>query len=519
MASGTRVRARPGRPSSGRRAGLVVLGALAVAATILVALGVALVSAGDDPVATPETGSTLDGTWVDPDGDGALERGPGEPLRDRVDLGPAQRPGRTIATFAQVSDAHVRDEESPGRLPVLDRLGPPFVSAFRPQEALTPQVLAGTVAAVNRMRPQAVAVTGDLVDSAQANELDQAIAILRGGRVDPDSGRRGYDGPQAASNPDPFFYRPGVDAPRRPGLVEDAQRRFRSPGLAAPWFPAAGNHDLLTVGVVAPTDRIAAAATGSERIAELDEDLELPRSSRSISPELVDRLLSEGLGRTVRTPPDPERRPLDAAEALARLRGASGASGSGPSLDYAFDIGSRARGLVLDGARRDSGSGGLIGPRQLAFLRRELARADERAVVVFSHHPLRRSEGGEAALALLEDDPQVIAAVSGHAHRNAVSARRTRPGARGLYLVETASLADFPQQSRAFRLREAEGGGVVLETWMLDHTGARLARSARELSFLDAQGGRPAGSSGLARDRNVRLHLPRADGRALPSRP
>jgi 3',5'-cyclic AMP phosphodiesterase CpdA len=487
-------------------AGLVVVALTAVLAAL------ALLATAPNGERAPETGSTLEGTWVDRDGDGFLARGPGEPLRDRVELGPPRRPGRTLATFAQISDAHVRDEESPGRLPVLDRFGPPFVSAFRPQEALTPQVLAATVAAVNRLRPQAVAVTGDLVDSAQANELDQALAILRGGRVDPDSGRRGYDGPQAASNPDPFFYRPGVDAPRRPNLVEDAQRPFSSPGLDAPWFPAAGNHDVLTAGVVAPSERIAAAATGSARIAELDEDLEVPRSSESVSPELVDRVLGEGLGRTVRTPADRARRPLDAATTLRRLRGASGTRGSGPRLDYSFDIGAQARGLVLDGARRDAGSGGSVGPAAVAFLRRELTRAGRRQVVVFSHHPLRRSEGGEAALALLEADPRVVAAVSGHAHRNSVSARRTQPGVRGLWLVETASLADFPQQARAFRLREAGGGGLVLETWMLDHTGGRLARTARELSHLDAQGGRPAGSSGLARDRNVRLHLPPAGG-------
>ena len=480
-----------------------------------VTLGVVLLRAGDT-APPPETGSTLDSTWIDRDGDGTLERGPGEPLRDRTDLGPAGRPGRTLATFAQISDAHIRDEESPGRLPVLDRFGPPFVSAFRPQEALTPQVLAGTVAALNRLRPQAVAVTGDLVDSAQANELEQASAVLRGGEVDPDSGRRGYDGPQAASNPDPFFYRPGVDAPRRPRLVEDAQRRFRSPGLDAPWFPAAGNHDVLTAGVVAPSERIAAAATGSQRIAELDEGLEVPRSSESISPELVDRVLGEGLGRSVQTPSD--RRATAPRHVARRSRACAG-----PAAPGARDRGSTTpstsatgvRALVLDGARRDSGSGGLIGPESLAFLRRELARPGERRLVVFSHHPLRRSEGGEAALALLEADPRVVAAVSGHAHRNSVSAQPDPPRlARAVAGRDRLARRLSPAGARLPPARGAPRG-LVLETWMIDHTGGRLAQISRELSNLDAQGGRPAGSRGLARDRNVRLHIPRSRGGAV----
>ncbi len=346
----------------GRTAAAIGGGLLALA---LIGALVALLGPGDDgPTSAGGSGSTLGATWTDPDGDGALAWGPGEPLRDRTDLAPAARPGRTLATFAQITDAHVRDEESPGRLPVLDRLGPPFVTAFRPQEALSTQVLAATVAALNELDPQAVAVTGDIADSAQANELEQAIAVLEGGRVDPDSGSRGYDGVQATSNPDPFYYRPAVDAPSHRGLLDAAQRPFRSPGLDAPWYPAAGNHDVLTQGVVAPTQRVARAATSSRAIAELDEDLELPRSSRSISPELVDRLLSQGLGRTARTPADSGRRPLAAGESLARLRRASAARaapgtdiGSGGRLDLAFDIGPRARGLVLDTARRDSGSG------------------------------------------------------------------------------------------------------------------------------------------------------------------
>ena len=58
-----------------------------------------------------------------------------------------------------------------------------------------------------------------------------------------------------------------------------------------------------------------------------------------------------------------------------------------------------------------------------------------------------------------------------------------------------------------FRLREANDG-AVLETWMVDHDGRGLAGTARELAFLDAQGGRPKGFAGRREDRNALLRLP-----------
>ena len=47
---------------------------------------------------------------------------------------------------------------------------------------------------------------------------------------------------------------------------------------------------------------------------------------------------------------------------------------------------------------------------------------------------------------------------------------------------------------------------VALRTWMLDHTGQSLGTTSRELAYLDALGGRPAGFSGKPLDRNVTLY-------------
>ncbi len=59
------------------------------------------------------------------------------------------------------------------------------------------------------------------------------------------------------------------------------------------------------------------------------------------------------------------------------------------------------------------------------------------------------------------------------------------------------------------RLKATAGGGHVLETWMVDQDGRGLAGTARELAFLDAQGGRPQGYRGESRrDRNARLYVP-----------
>jgi hypothetical protein len=44
---------------------------------------------------------------------------------------------------------------------------------------------------------------------------------------------------------------------------------------------------------------------------------------------------------------------------------------------------------------------------------------------------------------------------------------------------------------------------------MVDHDGRGLAGIARELAYLDAQGGRPQRFAGSVEDRNVRLFITR----------
>jgi hypothetical protein len=202
---------------------------------------------------------------------------------------------------------------------------------------------------------------------------------------------------------------------------------------------------------------------------------------------------------------------LTPAEAIAGLRAASGHGGSGARMDDAFDVGRDVRVIVLDTVRRDVGSSGVLAPDQVQWLQAQLAAAGTRRVVVVSHQPLPKVAGGQAALDALDGDPRVVAVLAGDSHRNRIVARHTRAG--GYWLVQTAALADYPQQARVLRLRATAGGGTVLETWMLDTAADPLADTARELAYLDAQGGRPQHEAGTRLDRNVRLYLPGLSGR------
>jgi 3',5'-cyclic AMP phosphodiesterase CpdA len=465
------------------------------------------------------SGSTLESTWSDPVGDGQLRVGPGEPLVPRTELGPASPSVTTLATLAHVTDSHVLDASSPARVTFLDRLGPPFQSTFRPQETLTAQVLSGAGTAIRSLAPQLAIQGGDLIDNDQSNELEHALAALRGGIVDPGSGRLGYYGVQLASDTDPFYYRPAVDAPRYPQLLRDAIRRFESRGVGTPVYPVLGDHDALVAGTLLPTALTHALAIGDRALWDLPHGLKIPpglRSAQTTAPDgppdpgAVDELLAQALhGPIVRVPPDPARRELPFAEVVSRLHAAGGpatAIRAGARLDYIVDVGARLRLVVLDIVRRDGGSGGAVDPSQPAWLERQLRDAGDRWVIVVTHQPILSSVGGDGLLSVMDRAPRVIAALNGHIHRNEIRPRSTAAG--GYWLITTASLIDYPQQARALTVEATQNGAVAIRTWMLDHVGEPLGlgRISRQLAYLDPQGGRPQAFVGLHDDRNVILH-------------
>lgn len=244
-----------------------------------------------------------------------LKLGSGEPYAVRQDLGAAQAGRDTRRTslvyFGQLSDFQLADEESPARVEVIDPLSTPlnlpFGAAWRPWEALEPQVTEAMIRQVNQFTGSSPVAdgsgahrsmdftinTGDLADSQQLNETQWVRTLLEGGTLNPNSGvnKATYSHPlcpnffvpgaaEAArytgvqdyddyiEGTFPEFYDPdapkGVHAawPKYPGLMDRAQQAFSAEGLDVPSYVAFGNHDALVQGNAAANAAFEQVATG-----------------------------------------------------------------------------------------------------------------------------------------------------------------------------------------------------------------------------------------------------------------
>jgi metallophosphoesterase (TIGR03767 family) len=330
----------------------------------IVASAFAIVTAFAD--ASDTEGKTTVEQRIVPTGSGAyrfLQLGGGEPYAVRQDLAPAggERAAKrtSLVYFGQLSDFQLADEESPARVEVIDPLSTPlnlpFGAAWRPWEALEPQIDEAMIRQVNKFAGASPVAdgsgsrramdftidTGDSADSQQLNETLWVRTLLEGGNLNPNSGvsKSTYSHPlcpnlfvpgatEAArytgvqdyddylEGTYPEFYDPDSPAgphsawPKYPGLMDRAQQAFTASGVKVPSYVAFGNHDALVQGNAAANAAFEQVATGCLKpIGPVSN----PENAGALLESLFDpvRLLSTFLTspqNTILVPGDPNRR-------------------------------------------------------------------------------------------------------------------------------------------------------------------------------------------------------------------
>ncbi len=302
-----------------------------------------------------------------------LRLGHGEPYVVRQDLASAgakrTKNRLSLAYFGQLSDFQLADEESPGRVEFLDPPNGtqfPFNAAWRPWEALNPQIDDAAIRQLNsfagaspikqgsgaRRRMDFALDTGDSADSQQLNETEWVRTLLEGGPLNPNSGIDpagyvhqlcppiGVPGAEEAARytgvqdfrdyvegTQPSYYDPNdvrgffAGWPSYPGLMDRAQQAFTAAGLSVPSYVVFGNHDALVQGNQAANRSFEDVTTGCMKpMAPVPNQTDLAGVLSSLTPQNVLAMLASDPDKVALVPPDPKRQYVSKAQYMDVFR-------------------------------------------------------------------------------------------------------------------------------------------------------------------------------------------------------